>query len=227
MERRKSGDVLTELVDLGGKTVADVGCGHGNLVRLMTRHGARVTGIDPNPAQLDKARAADPAGDEAYSLDSAEDLPFADESLDMVVFFNSLHHVPVDHQAAALAEAARAVRPGGLIYVAEPLAEGSHFEMVKPVHDETEVRAAAYEVIKRAGASGLAEETERVYVAAVRHKDYEKYRAGVVTINPQRKDAFAAKNAEIRAAFETMGRKVDDGWDFDQPIRVNLMRKKS
>ncbi len=227
MERRKSGDVLTELVDLNGKTVADVGCGNGKLVRLMTRHGAKVTGLDPTPAQLDKARAADPEGDETYILEGAETLPFADASLDMVVFFNSLHHVPVDQQAGALVEAARTVKSGGLIYMAEPLAEGSNFEMMKPVHDETEVRAAAYRVIKGANAAALSEEKELVYVAAVCHTDYDSFRAGVMTINPGRKDAFEANDVEMRAGFEALGRKVDDGWEFDQPIRINLLRKKS
>ncbi len=44
------------------------------------------------------------------------------------MFFNSLHHVPIEHQARALQEAARALRPGGLLCAIEPFAEGPHFE---------------------------------------------------------------------------------------------------
>jgi ubiquinone/menaquinone biosynthesis C-methylase UbiE len=57
-----------------------------------------------------------------------ERLPFAAAAFDLVLLFNSLHHVPVDRQGAALAEAARVLRPGGDLLVAEPLAEGPWFD---------------------------------------------------------------------------------------------------
>jgi len=43
---RTNSEVLTASLDLSGKKVVDVGCGEGNLVRLMTRHGAKVFGIE-------------------------------------------------------------------------------------------------------------------------------------------------------------------------------------
>ncbi len=82
---------------------------------MMTRCGATVTGLECTPRQLEKALAAEPAGDEAYVGGVGEDLPFDDASMDTVVFFNSLQHVAVEAQAAALGEAARLVRRGGVI----------------------------------------------------------------------------------------------------------------
>lgn len=43
----------------------------------------------------------------------------------------------------SLAEAARVIRPGGLLIVMEPLAEGGFFDALRIVEDETAVRVAA------------------------------------------------------------------------------------
>ncbi|MCZ6607035.1 MAG: class I SAM-dependent methyltransferase [Alphaproteobacteria bacterium] len=225
--RRDNSDVVAEHLEPASKRILDVGCGDGGLARTMTRQGATVIGLECSPEQLEKARAWEPAGDEAYVGGVGEDLPFGDASMDAVVFFNSLHHVAVAAQAAALAEAARVVRPGGVIYVAEPVAEGPHFRLTMPVDDETRVRAAAYAVIRDAGALGLGQEKEFTYTHAVVHPSFEAFHERMVTINPARRGTFAAKEAMMRANFERLGKKGEDGWAFDQPMRVTILRKAS
>lgn len=225
MKTRENTEVLVELVALDGKEVVDVGCGDGALVREMTRAGARVTGLECGASQLDKARAAAPAGGEVYVEGVGEELPLEAASADLVVFFNSLHHVAEEHQGTALAEAARVLRPGGTVYVAEPLAEGPQFELVKPIHDETAVRAHAYRVIQDADAVGLRPETELSYVHPLRHLSFEAFRERMVSINPNREAAFAAMEQEMRARYRRLAVPGDGGDLFPQPIRVNLLRK--
>ena len=78
-----------------GRDVLDVGCGEGWLVRRLGELGAAsAVGVDPLGVALDRARAQDPAG--RYLEGRAEALPFADDSFDVAVFFNSLHHVAVE-----------------------------------------------------------------------------------------------------------------------------------
>ncbi len=113
--RRDNGDAVAENLDLAGTRSLDVGCGDGGLARMMTRCGATVTGLECTPRQLETALAAAPAGDGAYGGGVGEDLPFDDASMDAVVFFNSLQHVAVEAQAAALGEAARLVGPAGVV----------------------------------------------------------------------------------------------------------------
>ena len=55
----------------------------------------------------------------------------------------SLHHVP--DPSSAFPELARVVREH--VWIAEPLPEGEFFELLRPVDDETEVRAAAQRAI--------------------------------------------------------------------------------
>lgn len=223
LPRRKHTEVLKEFMPLAGARVADVGCGDGALVRVMTRAGAEVIGVEPGARQLARARRAEPAGDERYVAAYGEALPLPDGCLDSLIYFNSLHHVPVDRQAAALAEAARVLKPGGLLYVQEPLADGDYFEMVRPIDDETEVRAAAYAALKAAGDFEEIEEFQ--YLAPFREGSFEAFRDALIAIDPSRKAAVEACGESLRQAFLAAGEQREDGRWFDIPSRLNLLRR--
>jgi ubiquinone/menaquinone biosynthesis C-methylase UbiE len=80
-----------------------------------------VVGVEPDPIQASRKREADvPPG--LFLLEGrAKNLPVEDGSVDGIFFFRSLHHVPIENMAAALREAARAVKPNvGFLYVIEP-----------------------------------------------------------------------------------------------------------
>lgn len=225
MNTRNHQDVIATLVPLPGAKVIDVGCGNGRITRLIAAAGAQVVGIDPGQKQLDRARAEAPVNGESYIEGSAENLPVADASADIVFFFNSLHHVPEAVMDKALDEARRALKPQGWLFVAEPLAEGPQFELQKPYNDESEVRARAYEAIGRAKQRGFTELSETRYVADGKHASFEAYRENSVSINPGRAKIFAEREVEIRDRFERFGEKRADGWHFVSPIRVNVLRK--
>ena len=225
MTDRNHQDVMAELVPLDGARVLDIGCGNGRITRLIAGLGAHVIGIDPGQSQLEKARALEPVNDETYVMGVAENLPVDDASVDVVFFFNSLHHVPVPAMDAALDEARRALKPDGWLFIAEPLAEGPQFAMQQPLSDETEVRALAYAAIGRATERGFAAAGESRYTADGKHKDYESFRDGSISISPARAKLFAERDGEMRARFERYGEKRADGWHFASPIRVNLLRK--
>jgi ubiquinone/menaquinone biosynthesis C-methylase UbiE len=225
MPYRRNDDVLKEQVPLAGRRVLEVGCGDGALARLMAREGARVVGVDNNPAQLAQA-AAKPETGVAYIKAAGEKLPFPDGTFDAAVIFNSLHHIPVPAQGAALAEAARVLEPGGLLYIAEPVAEGANFELARPVDDETEVRAAAQDAIRSALARGLFRNPrETFYVHAVLAESYEKFAERMIRIDPARKPAIERHQAELRERFRRLGRPDPKGMLFDQPMRANLLTR--
>ncbi len=218
--RRRNDEVLRELVPLAGRRVLDIGCGEGALVRLMARDGAEVVGVDNNPAQLAKAVAEGGA----YAMAAGERLPFADATFDAVVIFNALHHIPLAAQGAALAEAARVLKPDGRAYIAEPLAQGANFELARLVDDETEVRAAAYRTLKAAVARGVfREEREAFYIHPVIEKDFDSFAQRMVRIDPSRKAAVERHAGELRERFRRLGRPSPKGTIFDQPMRVNLL----
>lgn len=89
--------------------IVDIGCGDGQISRLLARNGAEVTGVDPTWNQL--TVAAERAGGVAYVRSGAAALPFADSSFDAAVACLVFEHI--DDVDGAIAEVARIVRPGG------------------------------------------------------------------------------------------------------------------
>jgi SAM-dependent methyltransferase len=91
----------------GATSVLDVGCGEGQIARLVV--AARVVGIDPTWAQLEVARTR--GGGPAYARGGAAALPVASGAFDAVVACLVFEHIrEVD---IAIAEVARVLKPGG------------------------------------------------------------------------------------------------------------------
>lgn len=225
MKIRRNADVLKSTLDLKGKKVLDVGSGEGHLTRMMTKEGASIIGLECTARQLEKATSYEKVGDETYVDAVAQSLPFDEQSFDIVVFFNSLHHIPVEDQFTALTEAVRVLTPNGYIYISEPIAEGPHFELLKPIDDETYVRAKAYEVIKRYEEAGLSWIAEEIYNHPVRRKSFEEMRDKLTGPNPEREKIFVEQEKELREAYDRLGTHKDGYTYFDQPTRMNLLQK--
>jgi SAM-dependent methyltransferase len=219
-------DLLDEMLgDVRERDVLDVGCGTGWIVRRLAAAGARAVGVDPLDDALERARAEDPDGGGRYLAAGAQALPFDDASFDAVVFFNSLHHVPEGDLDVALAEAARVLRPSGMLYIQEPLAEGEFFELTRAVDDETGVRAAAQAALDRAGAEGgcLVETARREDTVAIRLAGFEALRRLMVGVDPGRAPVIAASEQSLQEAFGRLGHTSGDMRVFEQPVRVRVL----
>ena len=130
------------LVDVAGKDVLEVGCGTAYVSAWLARRGGRPVGIDPTAAQLRSARLFQDEFDLHFPLFLAagEDLPFADETFDLVIS---------EYGAAIWAdpyrwipEAARVLRPGGRLIF---LVNGSILMMCVP---DSETDPATPELIR-------------------------------------------------------------------------------
>jgi SAM-dependent methyltransferase len=104
---------LNVLDDVSGKDVLEAGCGTAYWSAWFARRGARVTGLDNSPKQLETARAfqAEFGLEFPLHLGSAEDMPFDDASFDLVLseYGASIWCDPY----LWIPEAARVLRPGG------------------------------------------------------------------------------------------------------------------
>lgn len=101
---------------LKGMEVLEIGCGRGVGVEvLLDRLGAaHVRASDFDPEQVERARRRlHNRSPEAYTLSTADasSLEMRDASVDAVVSFGTVHHVP--RWRDAIAEVARVLRPGG------------------------------------------------------------------------------------------------------------------
>ncbi|MBC7950706.1 MAG: class I SAM-dependent methyltransferase [Rhodospirillaceae bacterium] len=223
MDRRRNTDVIVETLALEGKRVIDVGCGDGSLVRHMAKFGAQVLGVECSPYQLSKARAAAAVPRTEIVEGVGQALPAPSGQTDIVVFFNSLHHVPPAFMGKALEEAARVLCPGGQVYISEPLAEGLFFQTCRPVDDETEVRALAYQALK--ACTVLKPVQEFRYLHTMTMKTFSAFRERIISANSEREARFDAMGEELQALFNANGSRSEDGWNFEQPMRVNVLAK--
>jgi SAM-dependent methyltransferase len=218
--------VLERLIAPAGRDVLDVGCGEGQLVRALAGLGARPVGLEISAQRLACALADDDGTGARYLVGRAEALPLPDASLDVVVFMRSLHHVGVAEQFAALSEARRVVRAGGVVYVVEPLIEGSYFELTSLVEDEREARAAARLAVAEAGRAGLTAAARVEYEVVFQIHDIDALRRRIVSVDPGRADVFDARRAEIASALQRLGEAdVEGGWSFRQPMRADVLRR--
>src|SRR5262245_15328636 len=82
------------LFPLTGKAILDMGCGRGGEVRQLLEWGAspcRLYGIDLLPHYIEQARRAYPLV--RFECANAEHLPFADDSMDLVLLFTILSSI--------------------------------------------------------------------------------------------------------------------------------------
>lgn len=114
-------DFMARLADYGigapNQRALDVGCGTGLMARALAQAGCVVTGLDPSPELLAKAREASSA--EGHSIEYvegvAEELPFEDGSFDLVTAATSWHWFD---PTSAAQEAARVLSPDGKLVIA-------------------------------------------------------------------------------------------------------------
>ena len=220
---RRHTEVLRETMRWQGRRLLEVGCGDGRLLGWAASEGASPVGLDPGLPQLGRARVNAPGV--PLVAGRGEALPFASGRFDLVVYFNSLHHVPLERQWQAVAEAGRALDRDGELLVVEPLPEGEHFALLQPVDDETNVRREAFRAIHAAGALGLHMALEAFYVSRVVERSWEALSERFLAADPGRAEALAMARPEVERRFATLGEPADGGRAFIQPMRLNLLRR--
>ncbi len=109
--RRK---IVALLPERPGVTV-DLGCGSGELARLLAEHTSQLVCVDQSPNMLDLAREQCPLAD--FRIGSVEHLPLSEAEADTVVSSMVLHHLP--DPDGSVREIARVLKPGGRLILAD------------------------------------------------------------------------------------------------------------
>ncbi len=106
--------VLQKIKDRStGKNLLDAGCGAGGFCKMASDAGYLLSGIDGSDALISIARERVPAGD--FHVGDIEELPFADNTFDVVTGFNSFQFA--GDIVNAFGEAKRVAKKGAPVIV--------------------------------------------------------------------------------------------------------------
>ena len=107
-----------------GERVLDVACGSGTAALIPARRYCEVTGIDYVPELIERAemRARAEGLDADFRVGDAQDMPFPDDSFDVVLSVYGVQFAADQERAAR--ELLRVCKPGGKIGLVSPIPEG-------------------------------------------------------------------------------------------------------
>lgn len=204
--------ILQGLSEAAAARTLDVGCGSGGLAAPLRQAGVDWLGLEPDRAAVEACAAA---GHPVIRGD-ARKLPFPNASFGNAIFLNSLHHVPMGSMDAALAEALR-VAPR--IIIVEPRPYGDLFAALKPIDDETEVRCAAQDAIKRFCETTARLEREQEWMRVERFADFDAFAKRMIAADRTRAEAARSKRSELEGSFNGAATRHDaDGFHLTQPM---------
>lgn len=115
---------INHLRSVNGR-VLDIGCNNGNLAFLLRKQGVSpeqldYVGIDIAEESIECAQSRNIPGT-FFQVGSTLDIHYPDESFDAITLVEVIEHMP--EQSRAIREAARVLKPGGIILLSTPNAE--------------------------------------------------------------------------------------------------------
>lgn len=222
-------DLLGEMLPLEGAGVLELGCGTAGKTRAIAKRFApgfiEAAEVDSR-AQSDN-RAAQAAGRIAENIQfvdyGAQSIARPDSSIDIVLMFKSLHHVPQDSMAQAMQEIRRVLKPNGLAYLSEPVFAGELNEVIRLFHDEAQVRQQAFAAVQDAVEANLLELVEqRFFTAPVRFRTFDEFANGIIHATHSAHHLSPSLLAQVEEKFNSY--QSAEGFYFETPNRIDLLR---
>lgn len=120
-----------------GLRILEVGCGLGAGLNFLSRvmDGPHFTGIDICETAIQKAKSIYARHNVEFATGDAENLHFDGEQFDIVINIESCHNYP--NIRKFLSEAARVLRPGGHLVVADFFSDGRLDTFLKVFQDDS------------------------------------------------------------------------------------------
>jgi ubiquinone/menaquinone biosynthesis C-methylase UbiE len=177
--------------------IVDLGCGTGRFTESLAEHfSARVIGVDPSQKMLDQARLKLRSDRVVLERASAEALPIADKSIDMIFMSMVFHHF--SNPTTVAQECRRILRDEGIVVVRNTTREADFpahhfFPTMQPLIDaelptRSDVRSAfetvglttvAHEIVMQTVANNWRQYVQKAalradsLLARLRDADYE------------------------------------------------------
>ncbi len=219
-------NIYNRLLSLDNKHIVELGCGSADITRNIATTGTnrKITAFEVDEVAHDRNLQITDLPNVTFGLSGAQEIPLADESVDVVFMFKSLHHVPLALMETSMHEIRRVLKPGGYVYISEPIFAGDFNEVLRLFHDEQQVREAAFSTIKKAVDDGLFSLVEETFFnASMRFEDFSEFENNTIKATHSRHKLDDDLYALVKQRFDQhIG---DNGANFLMPVRVDLLQK--
>lgn len=218
--------MMLDTLPFDGARVLELGCGRAEKTRLLaeTRRMREIMALEVDEIQHAKNLLVADLPTVRFAHGGAEAIPAEDASVDIVLMFKSLHHVPVPLMDQALAEIARVLRPGGLAWISEPVYAGDLNEVFRLFHDEKLVREAAFAAVCRAVEHGpLRLQQQLFFNTRSFFENFEQFDTRMIQVTHTDHCLAPELYAAVREKFNSF--MTPEGATFHTPQRVDLLVK--
>ncbi len=218
-------EIYNRLLSLDGKHILELGCGSAEITRNIATSGTgrKITALEVDEIAHEKNLQITDLPNVSFALSGAQEIPLEDDSVDVVFMFKSLHHVPLELMDASMQEIRRVLKPGGLLYISEPVFAGDFNEVLRLFHDEQKVRQAAFYTVKKAVDGGLFNLVEETFFnSPMKFESFAEFENNTIKATHSSHKLDDNLFALVKQRFEQhLG---DDGAHFLMPIRVDLLQ---
>ena len=121
----------------------------------------------------------------------------------------------------SIEEAKRVCKAGGILYLIEPIADGSFNQILKIIDDEKEIRFQAYETIKDFCKTNLLLNNELYYKETKKFKDFSEFYTMITSANEKRKKIMESNIDKVKFNFNSLSKYINNRYIFIQPMRMN------
>lgn len=219
-------EVYHRLLSLDHKHILELGCGSAAITRdiAISGPGRRITALEVDEIAHEINTQITDLPNVSFGLAGAQDIPLEDESVDVVFMFKSLHHVPLDLMDQSMGEIHRVLKPGGLVYISEPVFAGAFNEILRLFHDEQKVREAAFNTVKKAVDDGLFNLVEETFFnSPMKFDSFADFESRILNVTHTDHVLDEKMYTLVKQRFEQ--HLSGDGAHFLMPIRVDLLQR--
>ena len=219
-------EIFESVLDLNNKNILELGCGSATLTRLIATagKGRYVIATEVDQIQHEKNLLIDDLPNVEFKLGGGENIQSDNNTFDVVFMFKSLHHVPLDLMDDVLVEINRVLKPGGFLYISEPIFKGEFNEILRLFHDEQSVRQSAFSTVKKFVHTGLFTLVDEIFFnSPSNYNNFQEFEERIINATHTEHQLPDELYTKVKDKFEYYFHKNDG--NFLSPIRVDILRK--
>lgn len=219
------------LCTVKGAVWIELGCGDAKASRTLAEElpHVQIYAYEVDEVQYDKnmSMAASCPPNISFGKAGMQDFTADDESVDAVIMLKSLHHVPFQDIPAGFDKVKQSLKPGGKLFINEPVFKGDFNDILRLFHDEEQVRSQAFDILK-----GQVESGEFTLEKEIHFQNRIKYPRGFAdfeeSVLGSTFNHFHLTDDVLKTVKERFQQHVrDDGSaEFLMPTRADILVKK-